>query len=393
MKDMEKLSLLDLQLMIRDGVESAVPEKLWIRAEVASVQAKSNGHCYLELSQSEDGRLVAKARAVIWKSVWYALRRYFLDATGSELSPGMQILVRVQASYSELYGLTLVIDELEPEFTLGAAELEKRKTIERLEKEGLIGRQKELELAELPYALAVVSASDAAGFGDFRRHLTENEFGFKFKVELFPATMQGESAPASIVDALQQIEADGGYDAALILRGGGSVLDLACFDDYDLAFTIANCGIPVFTAIGHDRDYHVADMVANTFVKTPTALADLFLDCYISEDQRISAVETVLRTAFISRLSSMEMRLMAAATAVTAAASGRIANEEARLALLEVKIASADPKEVLSRGYSLVTDASGVKMNTVASSKPGDKITVFLGDGSLGCTVDSVLGQ
>ena len=148
MKEQEKLSLLELQEMIRDGVESAVPEKLWVRAEVASIQAKSNGHCYLELSESEDGRLIAKARAVIWKNLWFALRRYFVDATGSELTPGMQILARVQASYSELYGLTLVIDELEPEFTLGAAELEKRKTIERLEKEGLIDKQKELELKE-----------------------------------------------------------------------------------------------------------------------------------------------------------------------------------------------------------------------------------------------------
>ena len=167
MNEQDKLSLLELQEMIRDGVESAVPEKLWVRAEVASIQAKGNGHCYLELSQSEDGRLVAKARAVIWKSIWFALHKYFLDATGSDLAAGMQILARVQANYSELYGLTLVIDELEPEFTLGAAELEKRRTVERLEKEGLIDKQKELELADLPYALAVISASDAAGFGDF----------------------------------------------------------------------------------------------------------------------------------------------------------------------------------------------------------------------------------
>ena len=361
MKDMEKLSLLDLQLMIRDGVESAVPEKLWIRAEVASVQAKSNGHCYLELSQSEDGRLVAKARAVIWKSVWYALRRYFLDATGSELSPGMQILARGQASYSELYGLTLVIDELEPEFTLGAAELEKRKTIERLEKEGLIDRQKQLELAELPYALAVVSASDAAGFGDFRRHLTENEFGFKFKVELFPATMQGESAPASIVDALQQIEADGGYDAALILRGGGSVLDLACFDDYDLAFTIANCGIPVFTAIGHDRDYHVADMVAYDFVKTPTALADLFIDCVAAEDERISNFSNRLRLAIAGKISSME----------------------SALEVLGQRIKAADPRNLLTRGYSLVTDEKGVVLKSAAKLKPGQRLGIMFADGSV----------
>ena len=361
MKEQEKLSLLELQEMIRDGVESAVPDKVWVKAEVASIQAKSNGHCYLELSESEDGRLIAKARAVIWKNLWFALRRYFVDATGSELTPGMQILARVQASYSELYGLTLVIDELEPEFTLGAAELEKRKTIERLEKEGLTAKQKELELPSLPYALAVISASDAAGFGDFCRHLQENEYGFRFKVDLFPATMQGESAPESIVDALQQIEAEGGYDAALILRGGGSVLDLACFDDYGIAFAIANCGIPVFTAIGHDRDYHVADMVAYDFVKTPTALADLFIDCFAAEDERISTFSNHLRMAISNKLSAME----------------------SALALLEHRIKASDPRSILTRGYSLVTDDSGVVVNSAAKLKPGQRLNILFADGSV----------
>ena len=359
--DRQEISLLELQEIIRDGVESAVPDKLWIKAEVAAVQAKGNGHCYLELAQSEDGRLLAKARAVIWKSIWFALRAYFLEATGSNLAAGMQILARVQASYSELYGLTLVIDELEPEFTLGAAELEKRKTIERLEKEGLIDRQKELSLPDLPYSLAVISAADAAGFGDFCKHLDGNEFGFKFRVDLFPATMQGESAPESIVDALQQVEADGGYDAALILRGGGSRLDLACFDDYGLAFAIANCSIPVFTAIGHDRDFSVADMVAFEYVKTPTALADFFIDCFASEDERISAFGNRLRLALSGKISAMENAL----------------------ALLEQRIKAADPRNILSRGYSLVTDEGGVVVNSAAGLRPGQRLRILFADGAV----------
>jgi exodeoxyribonuclease VII large subunit len=361
MKEKERLSLLELQEIIRDGVESAVPDKLWVRAEVASIQAKSNGHCYLELSESKEGRLVAKARAVIWKSIWFSLRKYFVEATGSELATGMQILARVQASYSELYGLTLVIDEIEPEFTLGAAEREKRKTIERLEKEGLTDKQKELELADLPYALAVVSAPDAAGFGDFCRHLEDNEYGFRFKVSLFPATMQGESAPESIVDALQQIEAKGGYDAALILRGGGSVLDLTCFDDYGLAFAIANCGIPVFTAIGHDRDYHVADMVAHDFVKTPTALADLFIDCIAAEDERISNFSNRLRMALATKISAMENVL----------------------SMLEQRIKANDPRNILTRGFSLVTDEKGVVVNSAAKLHRGQQLSILFADGSV----------
>ena len=361
MPDQETISLLELQEMIRDGVESAVPDKLWVKAEVASIQARNNGHCYLELCENEDGRMLAKARAVIWKGIWFALRKYFVDATGSDLAPGMQILARVQANYSELYGLTLVIDEIEPQFTIGAAELEKRKTIEKLEKEGLIEKQKELTLADLPYSLAVISAGDAAGYGDFCRHLEENEYGFRFSVTLFQAMMQGEQAPESISDALQEIEAAGGYDAILIMRGGGSRLDLACFDDYGLAFAIANCSIPVFTAIGHDRDYSVADMVAYDFVKTPTALADLFIDAFAAEDERISSFSNRLRLALAGKISTMENAV----------------------ALLEHRIKAADPRNILTRGYSLVTDAFGVVLKSAAALRPGDSLRIHFADGSV----------
>lgn len=365
MAERSEISLLELQSLIAEGIEEAVPDKLWIRAEIASVQAKSNGHCYLELCQSEDGRVLAKVRAVIWKNIFFALRRYFYDATGSDLAPGMQILARVQVSYSELYGLTLIIDELEPEFTLGAAELEKRRTIEKLEKEGLLEKQQELALADLPYSLAVISAEDAAGFGDFCRHISENEYGFKFRIELFPAVMQGEAAPESIVDALQTVEADGGYDAVLILRGGGARLDLACFDDYGLAFAIASCTVPVFTAIGHDRDHSVADMVAYRAVKTPTALADEFISCFEAEDERISSFSTRLRLALGSKISAMENAV----------------------ALLEHRIRTADPRGILTRGYSLITDERGVVLKSAAGLSSGRHLRILFADGNIDAEV------
>ena len=359
MEEFDDISLLELQSLIRDEVEDAVPGKLWVRAEIASIQSKN--HCYLELCQSESGRIVAKARAVIWKGVYALLRAAFKDATGGELAVGMQILARVQPNYSEIYGLSLVIDDIEPQFTLGAAELEKRKTIELLEKEGLMDRQKRLEPSELPYSLAVISASDAAGFGDFCAHLDENEGGFRFKVTLFPALMQGEGAPASIVDALEQVETGGDYDAVLILRGGGARLDLACFDDYGLAVAIANCGIPVYTAIGHERDHSVADMVAYEAVKTPTALADEFIACLEAEDERIGSYGSRLRLAIAAKLSAMENAV----------------------SLLEHRIKSADPRNILSRGYSLVTDEKGVVLNSAAKLASGSRVRILFADGSV----------
>ena len=369
----EYVSLSELLAEVREAVEEACPDKVWLRAELSSVQVRTNGHCYLELCEQGEGGIVAKARAVIWRSRYQMLASYFREATGGDLIPGIQVLLRVQAGYSELYGLTLTVDEIEPEFTLGAVELQRRKTLARLEEEGLLDRQKELSMPDLPYRLAVISAPDAAGYGDFCRHLDENPYGFKFSVTLFEATMQGENAPESIVDALERIEAGeqlpsgaGGYDAVLLMRGGGSSLDLACFDDYGLAFSIANCPVPVLTAIGHDRDFHVADSVAYDYVKTPTALADLFIDAFAAEDERISGFSTRLHLAF----------------------RGKIADLESRLDLLAQRIRGADPRTVLSRGYTLVTDPRGVVLKKAASLKKGDRLRVLFEDGRLDCTVD-----
>lgn len=362
----EYVELIQLQLLLKEEIEESLPDRMWVRAEISSLQARANGHCYMELSQSREGEgVIAKARAVVWRGRWQILSRCFKDETGSELKAGITVLLHVQVSYSELYGLTLVVDDLDAAFTVGEAELQKRRTIEKLTEDGLMDRQKSLEPSALPYKLAVVSARDAAGFGDFCRHLEQNEYGFAFSVNLFEAAMQGDGAPESISEALQSIEAEGGYDAVLIMRGGGSVLDLACFDDYALCFAIARCPIPVYTAIGHDRDYHVADMVAYDFVKTPTALADRFIDELAAEDELISSFSTRLRLAFSNRISRME----------------------SELDMLYARIRNADPRNVLSRGYSLVTDARGVVLKSASGIKPGDTVGVRFADGTLNCLV------
>ena len=292
---MEKdfVNLLELQQKIKKGVECLFPKKLWVRAEVSAVKARYGGHCYLELSQSDEAGLKAKASAVIWSSKYRFIAPYFESVTGSPIQEGMVILIEVQVSYSELYGLSFVINDIDPEFSVGHKELERQKTIERLQNEGLMGLQKQLVFPDLPYLLAVVSAEDAAGYRDFMRHLHENEYGFSFSTVLYPALMQGAGCPASVVEALDAIIESGvTYDAVLVLRGGGAKLDLACFDDYDMAAAIAQYPLPVLTAIGHDQDYHVCDMVAHGSVKTPTALADLFLGIYEDEDARLSSYLT-----------------------------------------------------------------------------------------------------
>jgi len=365
----EILDLFNLQQKLKKGIECLFPKHIWLRAEVSAVKARNGGHCYLELSQSDESGLVAKSSAVIWSSKYRFIAPYFETVTGSPISAGMVILVEAQVSYSELYGLTLVINDIDPEYSVGVKELERQKTIERLQKEGLMGLQSELVLPALPYRLAVISAEDAAGYRDFMRHLHENPYGFVFGTELFPALMQGASAPGSIIAALDAImECGTEYDAVLVLRGGGSKLDLSCFDDYELAASIAQYPLPVLTAIGHDQDHHVADMVAYEYVKTPTALADFFLEIYEDEDARLSSYLTRMKMAFTSRIALMESALN----------------------VLQARIAGADPRKILERGYALALDGDGRVMKGAAGRPEGDRMSVMFADGTLDCMVEGI---
>ena len=368
---MEKnvIDLFTLQTEVRQSLESSFPARVWVRAEVSAVKVRGGGHCYLELSQSDESGLVAKASAIIWASRYRVLGPYFESVAGSPLQPGITVLLRVQVNYSQLYGFSLIVDDIDASCTLGEKEKERLATIERLKKEGLLDRQKSLEMTALPYRLAVVSAPDAAGYRDFERHLKGNAYGFVLETVLYEAVMQGASAPESISDALKAAaSAEKPFDAVLVLRGGGSNLDLSCFDDYRLASAIATCPVPILTAVGHDQDFHICDMVAWRYVKTPTALADTFIEIYADEDQYISSFAGRLKTAFLNKISLMG----------------------SRVDVLESRIAGADPRRILNRGYALVVDDGGVVMKNAAGHSAGDNVKVMFADGTLDCRVTGI---
>ena len=385
------IDLFEFQTRLKQGIESLFPDRIWIKAEVSAVKARSGGHCYLELSQSEDAGLVAKANAIIWSSKYRFIAPYFESVTGSPLQEGMVVLVEVQATYSQLYGFSLIINDIDPEFTVGAKELERQRTIERLQKEGLMDLQKELALPRLPYDIAVISAEDAAGYRDFMRHTGENQYGFRFNFELYPALMQGADCPASVIAALDAVLDSGrDYDAVLILRGGGSKLDLSCFDDYEMAAVIAQYPLPVLTAIGHDQDFHVCDMVAHEYVKTPTALADLLLEMYEDEDAALTAFQTRIKLAFVNRLSFMESAVDRLEARIKGAFVVKVSQMEAALSLIEARINAADPRKILERGYALAVDADGVVLKGAGRSRKGDKVSVMFSDGVLDCLVENI---
>ena len=430
-KDFMELS--ELLARVRESVEDAFPERYWVRAEIDSWSPRANGHCYLNLSETEQGRKLGEARAIIWKWNYPQLKAFFEQETGQELKAGLTVLVQVQVHFSEQYGLSLYVDDIDPAFTMGAQALAKKKAIEKLTAEGYLEMQQELALPALPYRLAVITSATAAGYGDFRKHLLENEAGYAFRLDLYEALMQGEQAPASIISALLEAQ-EQPYDAILILRGGGSEMDLSCFDDYDLAVAIATCPVPVVTAIGHDRDFNVADLVANRYVKTPTALADLFLDLYSAEDARLDDLEVRVRKTVADRLGGMGQRVDALVSRIRLGLQARVHAQERRvqdragdirlglsrkysdlvrkadaavyrlqfaggvrigeawsaLALKEALIKSSDPRNILKLGYVLVTGRDNKVLKSVGRVAVGDRIGVRFADGSLAAKVDQV---
>ncbi len=275
------LSLYELNKKIKHGLEALFPFPVWIVAEISEIQSRR--HCYLELVErdKEKDMIVAKSRATIWARTYNLLKPYFETTTGYELSEGLKVLVQVEVQFSELYGLSLNIKDIDPNYTLGDLEQRKQRIIQQLKEEGIYEMNKSLLFPTIPKNIAIISSEKAAGYQDFIKQLHQNSLGYKFHTHLFPALMQGNEAEKTIIQALEQIyEYENIFDAVVIIRGGGAVSDLSCFDSYELAANIAQFPLPILTGIGHDKDQSVADEVAYRSLKTPTAVADFLIDCF-----------------------------------------------------------------------------------------------------------------
>ncbi len=392
MEEKNPIGLLALQEQVKRHLEDHFFESVWLQAEISELKQNPSGHCYLTLVEKDprSNALLARASAVVWASTWRMVKPYFEAQTGRTLAPGLSVLVRVQVSYSVLYGLSLVIYDIDPSFTVGELELARQRTIARLEAEGMFDMNAQLSLPLLPRRLAVVSSPTAAGWRDFRRQLEGNEYGFRFWLQLFPAVMQGDAAPESIIGALDQIAAEAdSFDAVLILRGGGGAMDLVCFDDYELAVNVAQFPLPVLTGIGHDHDFHIVDMVAHTHVKTPTALADWLLDRFSGETWRLDTLVQRLHLAVRTHATAQLGALEALKIRLVHAVLDRHADALHALDLLERRVEAADPRRALDRGF-LIALKDGHRTDRAAAFAPGDRLTLLFRDGSVEAEVSKV---
>lgn len=379
------ISLFELQCAVRECIEGEFPGSVRVKAEISELKVNFSGHCYMTLVEKDpsSGTVKAKAQAIVWASAWRLVKAAFESATGQSLKAGMEILAEARVQYSEIYSLSLIIYDIDASFSIGQMELARRKTIKRLESEGMMEKNSQLKLPWLPRRFAVISSETAAGWRDFRHHLLDNEYGYTFSLTLFPAVMQGDEAPQSIIAALEAAaSAVECFDAVLILRGGGGAMDLVCFDDYDLAVNIAQFPLPVLTGIGHDHDYHVADMVAHTYVKTPTALADLLVDIFAQEEFRLDTVCSRLKSALESRSAGRMASLDAVTASLRRAVASYYERRELSLRMLELRLNAADPRKALERGHALVF-SGGRRVCSAAGLRSGDEAALMFKDGNV----------
>jgi exodeoxyribonuclease VII large subunit len=272
---MESITLTQLTETIKEALTRHLDKSYWVVAEISEIRLNQTGHCYLELIEKEGDLIKSKIKATIWSYNYRNISAWFESLTGSPLMQGMNILANVQVSYHEVYGLSLNIKDIDPNYTLGERERKIKETIKRLMSEGVFDMNKMNILPDVLLNIGVISSSSSAGYGDFMDSIVNSKLNFE--VTLYNATLQGDKAAHSIIKALYKA-AKMPHDVVVIIRGGGAQIDLETFNDFDLCNHIAQFPLPIITGIGHERDETISDMVAHTSLKTPTAVAEMLID-------------------------------------------------------------------------------------------------------------------
>ncbi len=308
----QSFTLLELNQQIKAAINNNFESPVWLVAEVNNINFHKSGHCYLELVQKSEfsDKIIAQMRATIWSSQFGYISTFFSSITGRDLNKGMNILIKVSIDFHELYGISLNIREIEPSFTLGDLEKRKKEIVSKLIKDGVFDMNKLISLPEVIQRIAIISSSGAAGYEDFVNHIENNKFQYKFRLSLFEANMQGEKTEETIIQALNSIyENIDKFDVVAIIRGGGAKSDLSYFDNYNIAYFVTQFPIPVIAGIGHERDESVIDMVAHTKLKTPTAVANFFIDYNNIFENEISDIYNSITISVQNIIKNQEMYL------------------------------------------------------------------------------------
>ena len=411
MAETQHITLRELQRRVKAALEGQFALPVWVSAEISEIKVNYSGHCYLELVEKggDNGVPTAQARAVVWRSHYPRISGYFEAETGQRLAAGIKILAKVLVSYHELYGFSLQITDIDPSYTLGDMERQRQQTIAQLQQDGVWEMNREVPMPAVVQRIAIVSSVNAAGDQDFCKEIGKSPY--RFRLTLFDAFMQGAAAEESIVAALCAVaDRMEEFDAVVIIRGGGSARDLNCFNAYRLCTHVAQFPLPVLTGIGHDKDTSVADMVAHTALKTPTAVAgwlvermagiDGWLDCAAlqlhdtttaamhASEVRLERLSGEVRRLSGELLTRQSLRLEHLGTLLPETARNFLARQTTRLENAAELIAGRSPERILRLGFAVVR-SGGKAVTSAAAVAAGEHIEIEVSDGKINATVKS----
>jgi exodeoxyribonuclease VII large subunit len=280
--DKSVFTLLEVTKSIKKTLSERYKDSYWIRAELNKLNFyKQSGHCFPELVEKQEGRIVAQMRSTIWSDDYIRINKKFLSVLNEPLKDGIKILFQATVNFEPTFGLSLHITDIDPAYTLGDLEREKHETIIKLQNENLFNKNKTLKLPLLPQRIAIISDTTSKGYADFLKIIGTNARGYRFFHMLFPSLLQGGKAVAAMIHQLKSIQkVKSHFDAVAIIRGGGDDIGLSFLNNYLLAREIAQFPIPVFTGIGHSTNEAVSEMISFHNAITPTKLAEYFIQLF-----------------------------------------------------------------------------------------------------------------
>lgn len=384
---------------IENVINSHCSKLVWVKAEIVKLNYyPQTGHCYPDLVEKKDGRIVAEIRGNIWSSHFESINARFKEVLQEEIKDDMTVVIQAAVTYHPVYGLALNIVDIDPEYTLGELARQRAETIKKLQQEGLFEANKQLLLPKLPKTIAVISVESSKGYQDFVNVIQNNPWGYKYQQRLFPAVLQGENAVRTITTQLQKIKKHAKYfDAVAIIRGGGGEIGLSCYDDYRLAKAIADFPVPVLTGIGHSTNETVCELVSYKSFITPTKIAEFFLQEFNNFALPLKENSEKIKT-LVNRIFERQENLLLQASrsfkfysertlqknlnrlehfekAMISLSKGQLRDEKAELRNIANAVELLSPQNILKRGYS-ITRSNGKIIKDAASLQKNEMVEI-----------------
>lgn len=399
-------TLLEVSRSIQKTIAERYKSLYWIKAEMNKLNHYSHsGHCYPELLEKKEGKVVAEMRSILWKMDYQRINRQFMEVLGEPLREGITMLFQAGISYDPLYGFSLKIVDIDPTFVLGELEKEKRESIKKLTEEGIFDANKRLPFPLIPKRLAIISVETSKGLSDFFKIINGNPWGYKIECTLFPALLQGDKSISSIIKQLEVIANKlEDFDAVAIIRGGGGDVGLSSYNNYFLSKAIAIFPIPVLTGIGHSTNETVSEMVAYKNAITPSELADFLLQKFhnfaIPVDNALERMLRAVRRSFeeenlklkhiVSSISWNSKTLLLKDKAelnglqahLIRFSRQNIKENQAQLQHLERMLGIVNPIHILKRGFSIVR-IDGKSLHKLDQVEIGSELEIQLEDGKI----------